>query len=138
MAEMKAPVCRLRRLHAFRERWNDLQIPVSADESLVNMRVMRGGCGFPQRIGIERFEVALIGVTQGLRRCRRYRQGSDRDDGRCQQGSTYRHLFTFSAIAAACLEIARLRTDPCCQSLAAAQARFPPKPCRFVRPIANG
>ena len=134
VAQVKAPTRRLRRLPAFRERWNDFQILVAGDETLIDMRVMRGGGGLPQRVGVERFEVALVGVTQGLGRCRRYRQGGDQGERRCQQGLTYRHLFTFSAVDAACLSISPgYGTDPCCQSLAAAQARFPPKPCRFVR-----
>ena len=35
------------------------------------------GGGFVQRVGIERFEVALVGVAQGLGRCRRHRKGDD-------------------------------------------------------------
>src|SRR6267154_4259038 len=84
------------------------------------------GSTFVEGIGVERFEVALVGVAQGLGRCRRHRKSDDRDRGRCKQGLTYRHLFTFSTMVCCSIQgILTAMADPCCQSLAAAQARFP-------------
>ena len=65
-AQMEAPVGRLQGFPAFRQRRHDLQILVAGDQALIDMGMMGDGRGFLERIGIERFEVALVGVAQGL------------------------------------------------------------------------
>src|SRR3977135_3118407 len=96
---MKAPASRLRRFPAFRQRGNDLQLLVAADQALIDMPVLRDRGGFTQRIGIERLERTLVGVAQDLGGGRRGRQSGDRDESRCKQGVTYRHVVRFSAMA---------------------------------------
>src|SRR5438270_12840498 len=95
----RSPAGRLRRFPTFGERRDDLEIFAARGQPFKNLSEMCVGGGFVERIGIERFEVALVGITQRLRRCRRHRKSDDRDDGRYTQGLTYRHLFTFSAVA---------------------------------------
>ena len=63
LAQVEAPVGRVRRFPAFRQRGNDLQILVAGDQALIDMRMMSDRCGFLERVGIERFEVALVGVA---------------------------------------------------------------------------
>ena len=69
LAQVEAPAGRLRRFPAFRQRGNDLQILVARDQAFIHMAEMRVRGGLVERIGIERFEVALVGVAQGLGRC---------------------------------------------------------------------
>ena len=77
LAQMETPAGRLGCFPAFGQRRNDLQILVAGDQAFVDVAMMRDGRGFLERIGIERFEVALVGVAQGLGRCRRKRKGED-------------------------------------------------------------
>src|SRR6202041_2869356 len=66
--------------------------------------MMGNGRGFLERIGVKRFELALVGVAYCLCRCRcrrdRCHGKSDNENaGRCKQNLTYRHVLTFSAVA---------------------------------------
>ena len=70
LAQMKAPARRLRRFPALGKPRNDLQILVTRDQSFINMTEMGVGRRLIQRVGIERLELALVGVAQGLRRDR--------------------------------------------------------------------
>src|SRR5476651_2203624 len=63
------------------------------------MAMMGDSCAFTQRVGIERFEVALVGIAQGLGGGGNRGKSDDREEGRCKQGLTYRHLFTLSTVA---------------------------------------
>ncbi len=54
------------RFPAFRQCRDDLQILVARNQAFINLPEMRVGGGFVERIGVERFEFALIGVAQGL------------------------------------------------------------------------
>src|SRR6266571_4714830 len=56
---------------------------------------MSVGGALVERIGIERLEVALIGVAQGLGRCRQACQGDETRTDRRKQTLTYRHLILF-------------------------------------------
>jgi hypothetical protein len=76
-AQVEAPAGRLRCFPAFRQRRNDLQVLVAGHQPFIDVPVMGDRRGFLERIGIERFEVALVGVAQGLGRCRRHRKSDD-------------------------------------------------------------
>src|ERR1700748_1382771 len=95
---MEAPAGRLRGFPAFRQRRNDLQFLVAPDQALIDMPVMGDRGGFAQRVGIERLEFTLVGGAEDLRVSRRSRQSGDRDESRCKQGMTYRHVVEFSAV----------------------------------------
>ena len=126
LAQMEAPAGRLRGFPAFGQRRNDLQILVAGDQALIDMRMMGDGRGFLERIGIERFELALVGVAQGLARCRRHGKSGDRERWSLQARSdvpTFVDALRGGALFSSAISTAM--TDPCCQSLAAAQARFP-------------
>jgi len=41
------------------------------DQSFIDLSEMCMGGGFVERIGVERFQFALVGIAQGLGRCRR-------------------------------------------------------------------
>jgi hypothetical protein len=56
------------------------------------------GGALVERVWVERFEVALVGVAQGLRRCRHHRERDDGSRDRRKQTLTYRHLFDFPAL----------------------------------------
>ena len=71
LAQMEPPAGRLRRFPAFRQRRDDLQVPVAGHQAFEDMSEMGVGGALVQRVGVERFEVALVGVAQGLGRCRR-------------------------------------------------------------------
>ena len=94
--------CRFRNFPALRQPGDDLEILVAGDQPFKHLAEMRVGSALVQRIGIERFEVALVGVTQRLGRCRRHRESKDRSRdgclGRCKQTLTYRHLFDFPTL----------------------------------------
>ena len=96
LAQVKTPAGGLRGFPAFRQSGNDLEILVARDQAVIDLSEMRMGCSLVERIGIKRFQVALVGVAQGLGRCRRDRNSGDRESCRRKQGLTYRHLFTFS------------------------------------------
>ena len=66
LAQMKAPARRLRRFPAFGQCRSDLQFLVAGDQALIDMGMMGDGRGFLERIGIERLELALVGVAYGL------------------------------------------------------------------------
>ena len=88
------------------------------------MAVMRDRGGFVQRVGVERFEVALIGVTQCL--CcdrgdsQKNRSAGEGGDECRKQGSTHGHTGHFHNRSAPARQDSRV----CCQSLKAAQATF--------------
>src|SRR6266436_2287455 len=93
---MEAPVSGvLQGFPAFGESGNDLEILVAGDQAFIDLCEMGVGGGFVERVGIQRFEVALVGVAQHLGRRGRHRKSDDRDGRRCKQGLTYRHLFHF-------------------------------------------
>src|SRR5579864_9378654 len=94
---MKTPARRLQNFPSFRERRDDFQFFVAPDQSFIDMRMMGNGGGFLQRVGIERFEFALVGVAQGLAEGRGRRKNDDRSSGRCKQQLTYRHWWMLSA-----------------------------------------
>ena len=114
LAQMEAPAGRLRRFPALGEGGNDLQILVARDQAFIDLSEMRVGGGLVERIGVERFEIALVGVAQGLGRCRRHRKSDDRDGGRCKQGLTYRHLFSVLRCGALvdCSQLSTAMVDP--------------------------
>ncbi len=66
LAQVETPAGRLRRFPAFGESRNDLQLLVARDQAFINLREMRVRRGLVERVGVERFEVALVGVAQGL------------------------------------------------------------------------
>ena len=76
LAQMEPPAGRLRRFPALRQRGDDLQIPVAGHQAFEDMSEMGVGGALVQRVGVERFEVALVGVAQGLGRCRHHRQSA--------------------------------------------------------------
>ena len=76
LAQMEAPAGRLGRFPALRERRDDLQFLVARDQALIDVAEMRMRGGFVERIGIERLELALVGVAQGLGRCRQTRKAT--------------------------------------------------------------
>ena len=82
LAQVKAPAGRLRRFPAFRQRRNDLEVLVARHQALIDVAVMGDGRAFLQRIGIEGFEVALVGVAQRLARCGRSQQSDRGKNGR--------------------------------------------------------
>ena len=95
LAQMEAPAGRLRRFPSVRPARDDLQILVARDQAFIDLAEMRMGGGLVERIGIERFEVALVGVAQGLGRCRHHRKCEDGSRGRRKQTLTYRHFVGF-------------------------------------------
>jgi len=66
LPQMETPARRLQDFPAFGKRRGDLQFLVAGDQSLIDMRMMGDGGGFLERIRIKRFQLALIGVAQGL------------------------------------------------------------------------
>ena len=93
LAQMEPPAGRLRRFPAFRQRRNDLQVPVAGHQAFEDMSEMGVGGALVERVGVERFEIALVGIAQCLGRCRRRCQGKDCSRGRCKQTLTYRHCW---------------------------------------------
>ena len=75
LAQMEPPAGRLRCFPALRQRRDDLQVPVAGHQALEDMSEMGVGGTLVQRVGVERFEIALVGIAQGLGRCRRHRHG---------------------------------------------------------------
>ena len=142
LAQMKTPAGRFRNLPAFRQPGDDLEILVTGDQPFKHLAEMCVRGALVQRIGIERFQVALVGVTQGLGRCRRHRESEDRSRdgclGRCKQTLTYRHLFDFSTLISYFRKVLADIADPCCQSPAAAQASIAVARLRFARRCGNG
>ena len=69
-AQVETPAGRLRCLPAFRQPRRDLQFLVAGDQALKDLTEMGMRRGLIERVGIERFEVALVGITQRLARCR--------------------------------------------------------------------
>ena len=91
------------------------------------------GRGFLEGIGVERFEVALVGVAQGLGRCRGHRQSDDRARWSLRARfdvPTFVRVLRCGALFIAAIMAAMTIKIHCCQSLAAAQARFP-----RIRPV---
>jgi len=86
---------------------------------------MRMGGGFVERIGVERFEVALVGVAQGLSRCRDIAKATIETVSLQARIDvpTFVHVLHYGVLFYSGKLTAM--ANPCCQSLAAAQARFP-------------
>ena len=75
LAQMEAPAGRLRGFPAFGQSRDDLQFLVAGNQAFIDLAEMRMRGGFVERVGVERFEIALVGIAQGLGRCRHRRQG---------------------------------------------------------------
>ena len=66
LAQMETPARRLGGLPAFGKARNDLQILVPRNEAFIDLPEMRERGGFVEGVGIERLEIALVRITQGL------------------------------------------------------------------------
>ena len=75
LAQMKAPAGRLRGLPTFGEAGENREILAALRQAFIDVAEMGVGRRFVERVGVERLEVALIGVAQRLRRNRRGREG---------------------------------------------------------------
>ena len=104
----------------------------------IDMAEMGVGGALVERIGIERFEIALVGVAQGLGRCRRHAKATDGGRGRCKQTLTYRHLFGFPRSDQPLPQLAADIADAMLPEFSRrASVDFPHRPCRFARRCGN-
>src|SRR3954453_18380581 len=124
---MKAPACRLDRPPAFREARNDFQVLAPLGKTLVDVGQHAVGEGLVQRVGIERFQIALKCQPERRGRRRRGHRGRQQGSGKnclelhhgvprkaidCQANAAYsfRNQYSRIRLSASCTSLTFLET----------------------------
>jgi len=68
LAQIETPFGRLEHFPALSEARLDRQVLAAFRQAFIDIPEMRVGCRFVQRIRVERFEIALVGIAEGLGR----------------------------------------------------------------------